>query len=85
MRAGPIGAHFAGDLVTAAAQARAEVTHAHVEGQAGAMAVAAAAAWVAGGAGDAAGLFDAVLGVVPPSETRAASSRRPRSAARSTC
>jgi len=73
MRAGPIGAYFAGDLATAAAQARlsAEVTHAHVEGQAGAMAVAAAAAWVAGGAGDAAGLFDAVLGVVPPSETRA--------------
>jgi ADP-ribosylglycohydrolase len=72
MRAGPIGAYFAGDLATAAAQARlsAEVTHANVEGQAGAMAVAAAAAWVAGGAGDAAGLFDAVLDLVPASETR---------------
>lgn len=72
MRAGPIGAYFAGDVETAATQARlaAEVTHAHPEGQAGAMAVAAAAAWVAGGAVDAAGLFDAVLDVVPPGETR---------------
>jgi ADP-ribosylglycohydrolase len=72
MRAGPIGAYFAGDLGTAAAQARlaAEVTHANVEGQAGAMAVAVAAAWVAGGAVDAAGLFDAVLDLVPPGETR---------------
>lgn len=73
MRAGPIGAYFAGDLATAAAEARrsAEVTHANVEGQAGAMAVAAAAAWVAGGTGDPAGLFDAVLDLVPPGETRA--------------
>jgi ADP-ribosylglycohydrolase len=49
MRAAPIGAYFAGDLTTAAAEARlsAEVTHAHPEGQAGAMAVAAAAAWAA--------------------------------------
>ena len=72
MRAGPIGAYFAGDLATAAAQARlsAEVTHANVEGQAGAMAVAAAAAWVASGAGDPAGLFEAVLDLVPASETR---------------
>src|SRR4029077_9604969 len=73
MRAGPIGAYFAGDLATAAAEARlaAEVTHANVEGQAGAMAVAVAAAWVAGGAVDAAGVFDAVFDLVPPSETRA--------------
>jgi ADP-ribosylglycohydrolase len=37
MRAGPIGAYFAGDLKTAAAEARlsAQVTHAHPEGQAG--------------------------------------------------
>ncbi len=71
MRAGPIGAYFAGDLRTAAAQARlaAEVTHAHAEGQAGAMAVAAAAAWVAAGAPDPPGLFGAVLEVVPRGET----------------
>jgi ADP-ribosylglycohydrolase len=72
MRAAPIGAYFAGDLVTAAAQARlsAEVTHAHPEGQAGAMAVAAAAAWVAARPSVAAGLFSAVLDVVPPGDTR---------------
>jgi ADP-ribosylglycohydrolase len=48
MRAAPIGGFFAGDPERAAAQARlsAEVTHAHPEGQAGAMAVAAAAALV---------------------------------------
>ena len=58
--------------ITRIVQARlsAEVTHANVEGQAGAMAVAAAAAWVAGGAGDPAGLFEAVLDPVPASETR---------------
>lgn len=46
MRAGPIGAWFADDLGMAAEQARlsAEVTHAHPEGQAGAIAVAIAAA-----------------------------------------
>jgi ADP-ribosylglycohydrolase len=72
MRAAPIGAYFAGDLVTAAAEARlsAEVTHAHPEGQAGAMAVAAAAAWVAARPSAATDLFDAVLDVVPAGETR---------------
>ena len=72
MRAAPIGAYFAGDLVTAAAEARlsAEVTHTHPEGKAGAMAVAAAAAWVAARPSEAAGLFAAVLPVVPPGETR---------------
>lgn len=47
MRAGPIGAYFADDLPTAVEHARrsAEVTHAHPEGQAGAIAVAAAAAF----------------------------------------
>jgi ADP-ribosylglycohydrolase len=72
MRAAPIGAYFAGDLATAAAEARssAEVTHAHVEGQAGAIAVAAAAAWVASRPSEATGLFAAVLDVVPPGETR---------------
>ena len=46
MRAAPIGGYFWGDPERAAAEARksAEVTHAHPEGQAGAMAVAAAAA-----------------------------------------
>jgi ADP-ribosylglycohydrolase len=46
MRAAPIGAYFEGDPVRAAEQGRlsAEVTHAHPEGQAGAMAVSAAAA-----------------------------------------
>lgn len=47
MRAGPVGAYFAGDIERVLDQARqsAIVTHAHPEGQAGAMAVAAAAAW----------------------------------------
>jgi ADP-ribosylglycohydrolase len=46
MRAAPIGGFFAGDPERAASEARlsAMVTHAHPEGQAGAMAVAAAAA-----------------------------------------
>ena len=72
MRAGPIGAYFAGDLEVAADKARlaAAVTHANVEGQAGAMAVAAAAAWAAGGATGADELFGAVLDVVPAGITR---------------
>jgi ADP-ribosylglycohydrolase len=46
MRAGPIGGYFAGDPLQAAHEGKlsAEVTHAHPEGQAGAMGVAAAAA-----------------------------------------
>jgi ADP-ribosylglycohydrolase len=46
MRAGPIGGYFAGDPSEAAREGKlsAEVTHAHPEGQAGAMGVAAAAA-----------------------------------------
>lgn len=46
MRAAPIGGYFWGNPELAAAQARksAEITHAHPEGQAGAMAVAVAAA-----------------------------------------
>ena len=72
MRAGPIGAYFAGDLEMAAEQARlaAAVTHANAEGQAGAMAVAAAAAWAAGGGTDPDALFAAVLEVVPAGITR---------------
>jgi ADP-ribosylglycohydrolase len=47
MRVAPLGAYFADDLDAAAGQARlsAEVTHAHPEGIAGAVAVAAGAAW----------------------------------------
>jgi ADP-ribosylglycohydrolase len=47
MRAAPLGAYFADDLnaLVAAALASAEVTHAHPDGQAGAVAVAAAAAF----------------------------------------
>jgi ADP-ribosylglycohydrolase len=46
MRAAPIGAYFAGDPERAGEEAKrsAQVTHAHIEGQAGAIAVAAAAA-----------------------------------------
>jgi len=49
MRAAPVGGYFAGQPALAAVQARlsAEITHAHPEGQAGAMAVAAAAAFAA--------------------------------------
>ncbi|MFO0554845.1 MAG: ADP-ribosylglycohydrolase family protein [Polyangiaceae bacterium] len=79
MRAAPIGAYFAGDLAEAADQARrsAIVTHAHLEGQAGAIAVAAAAAYIAVSdrpvsepAVAARVAFDAVLAVTPPSATR---------------
>jgi ADP-ribosylglycohydrolase len=48
MRAAPIGAYFADDVaqVVAEAKASAEVTHAHADGQTGAIAVALAAAWM---------------------------------------
>ena len=73
MRAAPIGAWFADDPARAALEARqsAEVTHAHPEGQAGAIAVAVAAAWVAAGAGPPAELFTTVLMHTPPGATRA--------------
>jgi ADP-ribosylglycohydrolase len=47
MRSAPIGAFFADDInrVIAEARASAEVTHAHPDGQTGAIAVALAAAW----------------------------------------
>lgn len=50
MRAAPLGGYFAGDLERAAEQARlsAQITHAHPEGQAGAIAIAVAAALAAG-------------------------------------
>ena len=49
MRVAPLGAYFAADVpqVIEQAAASAEVTHAHPEGQAGAIAVALAAAWAA--------------------------------------
>jgi ADP-ribosylglycohydrolase len=48
MRAAPIGAYYADDYerVMTEAKASAEVTHAHPDGQTGAMAVALAAAWL---------------------------------------
>jgi ADP-ribosylglycohydrolase len=71
MRAAPIGAYFADSVALAAENARlsAEVTHSHIEGKAGAVAVAAAASHVAGG-GRRDRLFDVVLEAVPPSQTR---------------
>jgi len=47
MRAAPVGAYFADDLEQTIREARysAEVTHAHEEGQAGAIAIAVAAGW----------------------------------------
>jgi ADP-ribosylglycohydrolase len=75
MRVGPLGAWFADDLSRAAAEARlsAEVTHWHPEGQAGAVAVAVAAAWACvPGCVQAGpeGLFEAVLDLTPAGETR---------------
>ncbi len=77
MRAAPIGAYFADDVARVAEEARAsaEVTHAHREGQAGAIAAAVAAAYAdmcRGGVGAAQkeGLIPFVLDHMPPSETR---------------
>lgn len=47
-----------------------EITHAHPEGQAGAIAVAVAAAWIARGGGDPGGLFEVLLRHTPAGETR---------------
>jgi ADP-ribosylglycohydrolase len=73
MRAAPIGGFFAGDPERAAAEARrsAAVTHAHPEGQAGAMAVAVAAA-IAATEGRAGGVdfLKAVGEFVPSGPTR---------------
>jgi ADP-ribosylglycohydrolase len=70
MRAAPIGGYFAGDPARAAHEGcrSAEITHAHPEGQAGAMAVAAAAAIAAQSACPTGPTFlEAVLPFVPPS------------------
>ena len=73
MRAAPIGGYFFDDFYQAADAAcqSASVTHAHPEGQAGAIAVAVAAAWVACGGAQAAEMFAAVLDHTPDGETRA--------------
>lgn len=74
MRAAPIGAWFADDLERAAAEAAlsAEVTHGHVEGQAGAVAVAVAAAWNATAPADAPPLdmLAEAIRLVPGTEVR---------------
>jgi ADP-ribosylglycohydrolase len=73
MRAAPIGAFFAGDPVRAAIEAKlsAEVTHAHLEGQVGAMAVAIASAIVCGSIEITGRPFlDAVADHIPASRTR---------------
>lgn len=75
MRVAPLGAYFAEDLGRAAEQARlsAEVTHFHPDGQAGAVAVAVAAAWACrdpAARGNARALFDVVLEYTPPGATR---------------
>jgi len=77
MRVGPLGAFFAGDLEKCAEQARlsAEVTHAHLEGQAGAIAVAVAASWLADEKRsnhglDARNLLQVAESYTPPSKTK---------------
>jgi ADP-ribosylglycohydrolase len=77
MRVAPLGAYFADDLARAAEEAKlsAEVTHAHPDGIAGAVAVAVGAAVATAGRGDPPDdvrrrLWDAVLDLTPPSETR---------------
>jgi ADP-ribosylglycohydrolase len=77
MRAAPIGGYFADDLEAAAENARAssEPTHMHPDGQAGAIAVAVAAALVCNAAAKSARtnsdeLFEAVLRYTPDGPTR---------------
>jgi ADP-ribosylglycohydrolase len=80
MRVAPLGAFFSDDLarVVSEARASAEVTHAHPEGQAGAIAVAVAAAWSARGAKS--DLFDFVLPHVPAGPTRGGIERAAKAA-----
>ncbi len=75
MRAAPLGAYFAGELgrVVSEARASAEVTHFHPEGQAGAIAIAVAAAWAVEWPRThepASRLFEVVLDHTPPGATR---------------
>jgi len=73
MRAAPIGAYFFDGFEAVVENARrsAEITHAHLEGQAGAIAVAIAAACMAQTIQEPSELFDIVLHYTPDSETRA--------------
>jgi ADP-ribosylglycohydrolase len=78
MRVAPLGAFFAGDTAAIVEQATrsAEVTHAHRDGQAGAVAVALAAGFVAASAESATPFdrdrfFDYILQHTPDSQTRA--------------
>jgi ADP-ribosylglycohydrolase len=73
MRAAPIGGYFSDDLKTASreAQRSAEVTHGHPEGQAGAAAVAVAAARASGHPADPTEILEAAVEFTPDSETRA--------------
>lgn len=79
MRVAPLGAWFAGDMgaVVRHARASAEVTHAHPEGQAGAVAIAVAAAWACtrNPKHGADRLFETVLDATPHGQTRDGISR----------
>lgn len=75
MRVAPVGGYFADDLAAAAENARksAEVTHAHSDGQAGAIAVAVAAAraWqIAQTGGEPLSLIETALAHTPSGPTR---------------
>jgi len=77
MRVAPLGAYFADDedrLVGEAIRS-AVVTHAHSDGQAGAVAIAAAAGWAARGGGEPQALFETVLAATPDGPTRQAVER----------
>jgi ADP-ribosylglycohydrolase len=75
MRVAPLGAYLAGDTSSVVEEARksSEVTHSHPEGQAGAIAVALAAAYVAGcgGSFERDDFFNFILDHTPDSKTRA--------------
>lgn len=72
MRAAPIGGYFSDDLEAAAREAKrsAEVTHGHLEGQAGAVAVAVAAACAYTNPADPSSMLAAAAELTPDSETR---------------
>ncbi|MCA9776294.1 MAG: ADP-ribosylglycohydrolase family protein [Candidatus Eremiobacteraeota bacterium] len=73
MRVGPVGAYFAGDVERVIAEAiqSAIVTHAHPEGQAGAVAIALAAAWASENPkGEGKAMLEFVLTHTPVGETR---------------
>ena len=73
MRAAPIGGYFWDDPERACkeAQRSAAVTHSHPEGQAGAAAVAVAAARACGGCADPREILEAAADFTPDGETRA--------------